>query len=58
LTINERFKEIRLNLNKTQADFGEQCGLGRAVIANIENNRSPVTPLRWLLTISALMRSG
>lgn len=45
LTINERFKEIRLNLNKTQADFGEQCGLGRAVIANIENNRSPVTPL-------------
>ena len=45
MTINERFKEIRLNLNKTQADFGEQCGLGRAVIANIENNRSPVTPL-------------
>lgn len=41
MTINERFKEIRLNLNKTQADFGEQCGLGRAVIANIENNRSP-----------------
>ena len=23
MTINERFKEIRLNLNKTQADFGE-----------------------------------
>lgn len=45
LTINERFKEIRLKLGKTQAEFGEQCGLGRPVIANIENNRSPVTPL-------------
>lgn len=45
LTINERFKEVRIKLNKTQAEFGEQCGLGRAVIANIENNRSPVTPL-------------
>ena len=45
MTINERFKEIRLKLGKTQAEFGEQCGLGRPVIANIENNRSPVTPL-------------
>lgn len=45
MTINERFKEVRIKLNKTQAEFGEQCGLGRAVIANIENNRSPVTPL-------------
>ena len=45
MTINERFRDIRLQLNKTQAEFGEQCGLGRAVIANIENNRSPVTPL-------------
>lgn len=45
MTINERFKEVRVKLNKTQAEFGEQCGLGRAVIANIENNRSPVTPL-------------
>lgn len=45
MTINERFKEVRIKLNKTQTEFGEQCGLGRAVIANIENNRSPVTPL-------------
>ena len=45
MTINERFKEVRLALNKTQAEFGEQCGLGRPVIANIENNRSPVTQL-------------
>ena len=38
MTINERFKEIRLNLNKTQADFGEQCGLGRADDFNFEHD--------------------
>lgn len=45
LTINERFKEVRTKFDLTQTEFGNRCGLGRAVIANIENNRSPVTSL-------------
>lgn len=45
MTVNERFKEVRLKFNLTQTEFGNRCGLGRAVIANIENSRSPVTQL-------------
>lgn len=44
-TINERIVEIRKTLNVTQAEFGREIGVGRGVIANIENNLTEAKPL-------------
>lgn len=45
MDINDRIKEVRMQSGLTQTEFGERCGLGRCVIANIELRRNTVTKL-------------
>lgn len=42
--MNERIKEIRLNLGLSQEEFGERLGLSRGAITNIELNKTDPKP--------------
>ena len=42
-TANDRFKEVRIELKKTQSEFGEIIGITREGIASIEAGRRNVT---------------
>lgn len=45
MTINERVRALREELNLTQNAFGERLGVKRDVIANIELGRAPIKEL-------------
>lgn len=48
--MNKRIKELRNFLHLSQKEFGEQIGVSRDVIANIENERAtPSEPLIRLI---------
>lgn len=42
--MNERVRELRKTLGLTLEKFGEQLGVARSTISNIENSRYSVTP--------------
>lgn len=64
LSINERFKEIRILKNMSQEQFGKIIGLSKSGISNIENNTRNVTEKHIKLMCSELnvcedyLRSG
>lgn len=43
MTVGERIRELRKDLNLTQTDFGSKIGLKQAVIGQYENNTRNVT---------------
>lgn len=45
MTINERFKQVRNALDKSQTAFGRPLNLTRDAVANIELNRTSIKPL-------------
>lgn len=48
-TIGERIKELRDSLKKSQAAFGDDLGVSRDVINNLERDRVNITEDRLLL---------
>lgn len=44
MTINERLLKLRKTLNKSQEEFGQEVGVSRSVIKNIEYNLTEPKP--------------
>lgn len=46
ITMNSRLKKIRLDAQLSQKEFGENIGMSRAEIANLELGRTPFRPIK------------
>ena len=70
-TIGDRLKKAREAVGRTQAEFGEDIGLSRGVIANLETDTTPAkkpivvawafatgVDLHWLMTGEELEPDG
>ncbi|MFT8889446.1 MAG: helix-turn-helix transcriptional regulator [Ethanoligenens sp.] len=49
MTINERIKALRLDLNKKQYEFAEKLGIGQAALSAIEHGERNVTDQNIIL---------